>query len=304
MVDKTTIRILSLDGGNLLNAGVPLFVLSEIEQRLSKPIHSLFDVIAGVGSSSFCAAGLTIPDEGGDLNNATDLATFYMHQAKNFTNKTGFGKSNFANLMKSFFKESLLSEAKVELLLPMMDLQRSELVEVASWNARANTADGTPKPRDFVVADLVTKATTGTTQKNLKPLTAKDGSKHLFATGEEALSNPTQVLHSAVRQLCGDATKVEVVSIGNGYPDEQTSLANLKTMRTEVFGQHMQSAVANVIAKQVHKDMARDKTVAMYRRFDHQVEVGAGHKQTMQSLIKTRDDVAVAMKQLDLGFLT
>jgi patatin-like phospholipase/acyl hydrolase len=54
------IKVLSIDGGGIRGL-IPALFLSDIEQRTSKPIAELFDVVAGTSTGGILALGLTKP---------------------------------------------------------------------------------------------------------------------------------------------------------------------------------------------------------------------------------------------------
>ena len=53
-------RMLSVDGGGIRGL-IPALLLQEIEQKKGKPIHELFDLIAGTSTGAIIAVGLTAP---------------------------------------------------------------------------------------------------------------------------------------------------------------------------------------------------------------------------------------------------
>ncbi len=55
-------KILSIDGGGIRGI-IPALVLVEIEKRTGKPIHEIFDLVAGTSTGGIIAVGLNIPDE-------------------------------------------------------------------------------------------------------------------------------------------------------------------------------------------------------------------------------------------------
>ncbi|MDJ0598429.1 MAG: patatin-like phospholipase family protein [Crocosphaera sp.] len=63
MTNKTTpkYKILSIDGGGIRGI-IPAILLAEIEKRTQKPIHTLFDLMAGTSTGGLLALGLVKPD--------------------------------------------------------------------------------------------------------------------------------------------------------------------------------------------------------------------------------------------------
>ena len=76
-------RILSIDGGGIRGI-IPAMILAEIEKRTQKPIHSLFDLIAGTSTGGLISLGLTKPKPGSTPENpiaqytAEDLINMYV----------------------------------------------------------------------------------------------------------------------------------------------------------------------------------------------------------------------------------
>jgi len=57
-------KVLSIDGGGVRGI-IPAMVLKEIEERTSKPICRLFDLIAGTSTGGILGLGLTVPEQKG-----------------------------------------------------------------------------------------------------------------------------------------------------------------------------------------------------------------------------------------------
>src|ERR1044072_7883783 len=56
-------RILCLDGGGIRGI-IPAVILAEIERRTGRPIHKLFDLIAGTSTGGILALALVKPGKG------------------------------------------------------------------------------------------------------------------------------------------------------------------------------------------------------------------------------------------------
>jgi len=73
------VTILAIDGGGIRGI-LPATVLAEIEERTGKPVHRLFDVIAGTSTGGLIALGLTRPREHGSSEakfKASELIKLY-----------------------------------------------------------------------------------------------------------------------------------------------------------------------------------------------------------------------------------
>lgn len=78
-------RVLSIDGGGIRGI-VPALILAHIEERMNKPIHELFDAVAGTSTGAILALGLLKP--GADVGRAAELANLYRTRGKDIFGET------------------------------------------------------------------------------------------------------------------------------------------------------------------------------------------------------------------------
>lgn len=81
-----TIRILSIDGGGIRGI-IPLTILEYIEDKTSRPIHELFDVVGGTSTGGIISLGLNSKSPTGQIYTARDLSNFYSLDASKIFEK-------------------------------------------------------------------------------------------------------------------------------------------------------------------------------------------------------------------------
>ena len=148
----TPFRILSIDGGGLRGI-VPVLVLKEIQRQLKgKPIHEMFDLIAGTSTGGLIAAGLTVSQDGSNpLYTLEELENIYRSRGKEIFPLRGKIKNAFDSFMSLWNPEysakgidkvlsDLLGERRLmdclsPLLITAYDLKHNEPVLFRSRTA-------------------------------------------------------------------------------------------------------------------------------------------------------------------------
>jgi uncharacterized protein len=129
-----TWRILSIDGGGIRGL-IPATILAAIEERTGKPIHKLFDLIAGTSTGAILTLGLTKPDGAGNVeHSARALRDFYERDAPDiFRNPASWWENLLTPKYKSYrirrimaqnFGEYRLKDALTDILIPCYDIER------------------------------------------------------------------------------------------------------------------------------------------------------------------------------------
>ncbi|MDR3614345.1 MAG: patatin-like phospholipase family protein [Candidatus Obscuribacterales bacterium] len=129
-----TWRILSIDGGGIRGL-IPATILAAIEDRTGKPIHKLFDLIAGTSTGAILTLGLTKPDSSGTVeHSARDLRDFYERDAPDiFRNPASWWENlltpkykshRIRRIMAHNFGEYRLKDALTDILIPCYDIER------------------------------------------------------------------------------------------------------------------------------------------------------------------------------------
>jgi patatin-like phospholipase/acyl hydrolase len=147
-------RILSIDGGGIRGL-VPALVLADIEQRTSRPICELFDLIAGTSTGGIIALGLTCPgDAGKPRYRARDLVDLYLKEGRRIFPheflgtlrqlvRPKYAARGIEDTLHSYFGEARLNQALVDVFVPAYEIQARDPFFFRSSRARTdpNTFD-------------------------------------------------------------------------------------------------------------------------------------------------------------------
>ena len=136
-----TFNVLSIDGGGIRGI-IPAMILKKIEKETKRPIHDLFDLIAGTSTGGIIALALTMPDcNGNPKHSAKDLVNLYKYQGHRIFNRSDLYKNlsfngyilrkyptgGIKNVLRDFFGDTCLSQALTDVLIPSYDMQGTRL---------------------------------------------------------------------------------------------------------------------------------------------------------------------------------
>lgn len=159
--DRATPRyILTIDGGGIRGL-IPALILANLEERVGRPLHRCFDLIAGTSTGGIIAAGLTAPSQRDPKTaacTARDLADMYRNDGKRiFPHVLGLSQRlpGFPYsarpleeiLAKRIGTTATTRDALTNIVIPAYDLLGREAVFMAGGPAY-NAAIGDPQ-RDF-----------------------------------------------------------------------------------------------------------------------------------------------------------
>lgn len=140
---RKTFNVLSIDGGGIRGI-IPAMILKKIEKETERPIHELFDLIAGTSTGGIISLALTMPNPDCMDNpkySAEDLVNLYKDQGYFIFNRPDWYKNLSLNgcifpkyptrgiktVLKRFFGDTLLSQALTDVLIPSYDMQGTRL---------------------------------------------------------------------------------------------------------------------------------------------------------------------------------
>jgi uncharacterized protein len=219
------IKILSIDGGGIRGI-IPAIILAEIEKRTNHPIYKLFDLIAGTSTGGVIALGLTKPNEEGKPEyQAQDLARlyeergdeiFYQSFLNKLTNPGGlfnqkYPSKNIEKILRSYFKETLLSEALTDVLITSYEIERRDTFFFKSTHARKN------KTRNFLMKDAARATSAAPTYFEPEKIPTGDLTEYYaLVDGGVFANNPAMCALVEAKTMFPDEKDFLVVSLGTG----------------------------------------------------------------------------------------
>ncbi len=150
----TPVRILSIDGGGIRGV-IPAMILHELETRAGKPIHQLFDLIAGTSTGGILALGLTAPGPNGvPRYSARALLELYENDGSTIFHQSlgrrllavghllgsKYSAKNIEDVLRRYFGETRLAEALTDVVVPSYELEGRIAWFFKSWRARRDEA--------------------------------------------------------------------------------------------------------------------------------------------------------------------
>jgi patatin-like phospholipase/acyl hydrolase len=228
-------RLLSIDGGGLRGL-IPALVLAHIEEQTQKPVHELFDAVAGTSSGAILALGLVHPTP----RSAVHLARLYREFAGTIFAETladkvaplswlGFARGLDLNdlwrpryspkgrttALEGLYGEARLREARLPVFIPSYDLEMRCPVVFVSRAEHENPDDTfyeATAQASFLDAVLASSAAPSYFPPHRVPRSA--GGAYALVDGGIVANNPTSFAHGVFR---GAESEGDIVlSLGTG----------------------------------------------------------------------------------------
>jgi patatin-like phospholipase/acyl hydrolase len=219
------VRILSIDGGGIRGI-VPAVVLAAVERAAGKPLHRLFDLVAGTSTGGILACALAAPSPPA----AAALLDLYVGKGRTIFTPSAwravastvsaakYDHRPLESILAAAFGRAMLSEARVHLLVPAYDLEARSARFFKSWRAKGILAPPgeVPADADFALGDVARATSAAPTF--FEPALVRNAAGRAFACVDGALvaNNPTLCAVASARRLYPDAPGMVVASLGAG----------------------------------------------------------------------------------------
>ncbi|MET1413591.1 patatin-like phospholipase family protein [Roseibium sp. HPY-6] len=235
--------ILSIDGGGVRGL-IPLRVLESLESRLgqrgvNKPLHQVFDLMAGTSTGGLIAAGLSAPRPGGTAGEAAatiaELREFYERESRDIfkssitarlsravTNPLGLFDETYdarplEKLLKERFGWTSMASALTKLVLTAYDIEQRKAVFMTN-----GLEENGSRPDDYYFWQAV-RATTAAPSyfepARIENLTRKR--EEAMVDGGVFMSDPAIAAYLESRKLGWDQDEIVILSLGTGRAPER-----------------------------------------------------------------------------------
>jgi predicted acylesterase/phospholipase RssA len=253
-------RILCIDGGGIRGI-IPALVLAEIEDRTGRPIHQLFDLIAGTSTGGILALGLMKPGKRRRAQyTAKGLVQFYekeggrifsrslLHQVLSVGNLLDkkYQSEPIETVLEEYFGDALLSEALQNVLLTSYDIERREAVFARSYRAKTND------DYDFLMRDLCRATSAAPTYFEPKYIENKSAHYALIDGGVFANNPAMCALVDAIREFKKGLDEIFMVSLGTGNHAPPLDYEKVKNWGVISWAQPILSVVFHGVSDTVH----------------------------------------------------
>lgn len=228
------VKILSIDGGGAKGI-IPAMVLEYIEEQTGKQAYELFDIICGVSTGGFLAAGLAYPEGPMPAKKIKDLYITHLPDIfkvsfwKRITSVGGYfdekyNDRNLSNLLDVLCKNYKLSEiTSTKFLSLAYDIEASRPFLFRSWKARGENLKPqkreTIENQDFYLRDVLRATSACPTYFEPARVNNMGGDVSYYLDGAIIANNPTRMALTQAQKLYPDRTNYIVVSLGCGEED-------------------------------------------------------------------------------------
>jgi len=215
-------KILSIDGGGIRGL-IPAVVLDRIEQRTSRPIAELFDVIAGTSTGGILALGLTCAGEDGRPRyNAADLAELYINEGSTIFPHEIFAKERQLvgpkypargreRVLSDKLGDARLKDALTDVIITAYDIERRSPVFFRSALAKRSG------DHDFLARDVALATSAAPTYFPPVRLPAVPPQPaYALVDGGVFANNPGMCAFVDDTTVNGDSERTLMVSLGTG----------------------------------------------------------------------------------------
>jgi patatin-like phospholipase/acyl hydrolase len=231
------IFLLSIDGGGILGL-FALSVLQHLEQRMKRPIHSLFDCISGVSAGGLIALGLVVPhgNHSGPAHCAEQLIDVFqtgaqeifhkkIHQKIPIISTLGFlmsAKYCALTAKKMYTKllgQHTFSQSLTQTIIPAYNIHGTDL-KTPRIKIFDSLSIKRKKTHDYFMHDIALATSAVPTYfpphrihtiTNGKTVLSDD----YFIDGGVAINNPTLLAYEKLRS-CYPKSPIHILSLGSG----------------------------------------------------------------------------------------
>jgi patatin-like phospholipase len=216
----STIKVLSIDGGGIRGI-IPALILAELEKRLGKELHRVFDLISGTSTGGVIALGVGTRSEGAGPYRPGELADMYIENGpdifrRNFLTplkallRAKYSPQALEGILEEFFAETMFSTALTPLLISSYDIE-AELPFFFKSHKILDRKDG---EYDWRVRDIA-RAISATPTLFPPARLEKGGTTYNLVDG--SLFTHAMTAFAEASRIYPIASRYVVISVGTGH---------------------------------------------------------------------------------------
>lgn len=276
MQNDDSIRILQIDGGGVKGI-IPAIICTEIEQRLGKPIHEIFDLITGTSTGAVIGGALAMG------MSASKLKNFYLNEVVDLFSKPKnlllpynwlkpkYDRKKFQEILLREIGQKSVCDTKTKYMAATFNLCSQKTHFIKSWDE---------SDRKWSIVDVISWSALSavyyfgkinvpnydwTYESPEGENTEMEGA--VFQDGGQGGNNST-LTFNLMECLANDYRNVFILSIGTGDHDDRISYSSAS--KKGLFGQAVNfitqarnESIPNQVAwaKYVDKSRGNDFTV-------------------------------------------
>jgi patatin-like phospholipase/acyl hydrolase len=225
------IKVLSIDGGGIRGI-IPAMILAELEAGIEKPLHKVFDLIAGTSTGGIIALGIGAACHGSGPYTPSELLRFYVRDGpdifhQDWTTKLWqvfrpkYSPAPLERVLREFFGEKPLKSALTPLLITSYDLTSQRAFFFKSHRIAGHPA------YDWEIADVARATSAAPTYFPPFHAVHTDGD-YTLVDGGICVNNPAMAAYAEARRIYPAAEEIIVVSAGTGDRNDRIQYSSAK----------------------------------------------------------------------------
>ena len=222
------IKVLAIDGGGIRGI-IPAIILAELQKRLGRNLHQVFDLIAGTSTGGIIALGIGTAANVGQPYTPGQLVRLYVENGaaifkKNFFTPAKqlispkYSPDGLEATLARFFQSTEFNTALTPLLISSYDLQ-SQLPFF--FKSHRIAADPSFNWKVAAIARATSAAPTFFPPLHL----TKGAEDYALVDGGVFVNNPAMAAYAEARALYPEFEKVVVLSVGTGDRHDRITYA-------------------------------------------------------------------------------
>jgi patatin-like phospholipase/acyl hydrolase len=217
-------KVLAIDGGGIRGI-IPALILEQIEERTSRRIGDMFDLIAGTSTGGIIALGVTKPGaDGKPEKTATDIVKLYeneggtifpasLRQALHIEAVRGakYEATGINQTLQTYFGDTRLKDALKPVLVTSYDIEKQVTIFFKSHKAKLDP------DADFAMRDVARATSAAPTYFPPEKIETADPLQYYaLIDGGVVAGNPAMCAYAEAMKLRQSDADVCMVSLGTG----------------------------------------------------------------------------------------